>query len=69
VALRQRIERLERIRGGRSWIEPAGEQDGFPMEAHVYEHVNGGRWAIVLPTPITIEEWTRRYAPKANAAP
>lgn len=64
MSLRHRIDRLALRRGGRSWIEPAGEQDGLPMQAHVYEHPNGQRSALIVPAPMTLDEWTMHYARK-----
>lgn len=64
MSLRTRIDRLAVRNGGRSWIEPAGEDaDGVPMQAHVFEHPDGRRFALVVPVPCkTTEEWAERWA-------
>jgi hypothetical protein len=60
-SLRTRINRLALRKGGKFWIQPAAaDEDGRPMEAHVFERSNGDRSAFVVPAPVDdADEWAR----------
>ncbi len=64
MSLRTRIDRLARRREtSRSWIEQAGEnEDGMAIEAHVFEHPDGRRVALVVPVAVDAEKWARAAA-------
>jgi hypothetical protein len=64
-SLRTRINRLALRKGGKFWIQPAAaDEDGRPMEAHVFERPNGERSAFVIPVPIDdADEWARQCQP------